>query len=167
MMKINISKLAEGTHEYELEAEPPSIGLDDEFQDKVLVAARLEKTKRQMYLKAKVRAVGSFYCDRCVEEFRLKLENEYELVYVTEQSDRDFYNADEVQVVSPEVNEIDIGEDVRQTVLLSVPQKLLCKESCAGLCPRCGRNLNREQCVCKAEEIDPRWERLRGLLNYQ
>ncbi len=166
-MKINVSKVAEGTHDYELKAEPAEIRLDEQFHDTVHVAVKLEKSKRQMHLRAQVKTVGRFHCDRCVEEFRLQLGNAYEMFYITEESERNLYNADGLQVLSPDVNEIDISEDVRQIVLLSIPQKLLCKESCAGLCPRCGRNLNRERCVCKAEEIDSRWEKLRGLLNYQ
>ena len=95
------------------------------------------------------------------------MHNVYHMLYTSEESDREFYDPDEVQVVSPDVREIDIRDDLRQFLMLAVPQKLLCKESCAGLCPRCGRNLNRERCSCSVEEIDPRWDKLRGLLNYQ
>jgi len=35
--------------------------------------------------------------------------------------------------------------------------KPLCREDCAGLCSRCGYNLNQGPCNCLAQEIDPRW----------
>jgi len=43
--------------------------------------------------------------------------------------------------------------------------KKLCKEDCKGLCPRCGKNLNEDNCICTEKEIDPRWEPLEKLRN--
>jgi uncharacterized protein len=166
-MKIDISNLSDGVHKYSLTAEPSEIGLGEQFNKQVRVALTLEKNNGQMHVRAQVEATGSFRCDRCVDEFDRKLKNEYQMLYTSEAADPELYDPDEVKVVSREMHEIDIGDDVRQFIMLAVPQKLLCKESCLGLCPRCGRNLNREQCVCTAKEVDPRWDKLRGLLNVQ
>jgi uncharacterized protein len=116
---------------------------------------------------ADVETTGTFRCDRCVDEFDKELRNNFQMLYTSEEADRDLYDPDEMRLVLPDQHEVDIGDDVRQFIMLAVPQKILCKESCAGLCPRCGRNLNRERCTCTVEEIDPRWDRLRGLLNVQ
>ena len=166
-MKIDISNLSEGIHEYTLTAKPAEISLGEEFHDTVHVALTLDRSNRQIYLKARVETVGRFRCDRCVDEFTKQVGNEYEMLYTSEGTDRELYKADEVQLVPPDFHEIEIGEDVRQVLMLAIPLKLLCKESCAGLCPQCGRNLNRERCTCTVGEIDPRWDKLRGLLNYQ
>ncbi|MGA9364733.1 MAG: DUF177 domain-containing protein [Bacteroidota bacterium] len=166
-MKIDVSGLSEGTHEYELAAEPSEIGLSEQFHNEVRVTLALEKNSRQIHMKADVETIGSFRCDRCLDGFDKELRNNFQMLYTSEESDRDGDDSDEVRLVSPDVHEINIGEDVRQFIMLAVPQKILCKESCAGLCPRCGRNLNRERCTCAAEEIDPRWDKLRGLLNVQ
>lgn len=45
-------------------------------------------------------------------------------------------------------DEMDISEDIRAEMLLELPMTLLCSEDCAGLCPTCGCNLNRESCTC-------------------
>jgi len=45
--------------------------------------------------------------------------------------------------------------------------KPLCSEGCKGLCPRCGRNLNRGKCGCGAGGVDPRWSGLKKLLGEQ
>lgn len=166
-MKIDISNLPEGTHECELAAEPSEIGLSEQFHNEVRVTLALHKNSRQIHMKAEVETIGSFRCDRCLDEFDKELENNFQMLYTSEESDRDGYDQDEVRLVSPDAHEINIGEDVRQFIMLAVPQKILCKDSCAGLCQRCGRNLNRERCTCTAEQIDPRWDRLRGLLNVQ
>src|SRR5438105_118959 len=39
---------------------------------------------------------------------------------------------------------IDLGPLVRDAVLLNLPADPLCREDCAGLCPRCGVNLNHQ-----------------------
>jgi uncharacterized protein len=69
----------------------------------------------------------------------------------------------EVQVISPEANMIDLGEDVRQYTILALPPKMLCGDDCAGLCPSCGTNLNKKTCQCQKEEVDSRWSGLQKL----
>ena len=44
--------------------------------------------------------------------------------------------------------EVDISEDIRSELLLQLPMILLCREDCRGLCPACGKNLNRGECGC-------------------
>ncbi len=40
-------------------------------------------------------------------------------------------------------------EDVlREQILLTLPMRVLCREDCAGLCPRCGHNRNAGPCGC-------------------
>jgi len=166
-MKIDISNVSEGTHEYALSAKPGEIGLGEQFHNAVNVALTLEKNNQHIHMTAEVETIGSFRCDRCVDEFEKELRNSFHMLYTSEEVDRDLYDQDEIRLVSPDLHEIDIGDDVRQFIMLAIPQKILCNESCAGLCPRCGQNLNRGRCTCTAKEIDPRWDKLRGLLNVQ
>ena len=53
-------------------------------------------------------------------------------------------------------HELDITEAVRQSVIVALPMKPLCKEDCAGLCHYCGENLNLG-CICESSEFDSRW----------
>ena len=50
-----------------------------------------------------------------------------------------------------------------EQIQLNVPMKPLCRVDCAGLCPRCGVNLNSGPCGCAGEQIDPRWKALEAL----
>ncbi len=52
-----------------------------------------------------------------------------------------------------------VGEQVQ----LNLPTHPLCREDCAGLCPRCGKNRNRVECGCESKAGDPRWAALAGL----
>ncbi len=164
-MKINISKLSDGEHNYTFITKPSELEIDEKrFNKPVYIEVTLEKSRRQIFLEANIYTVGRFQCDRCVEDFDLVLENSYRMYYVYSEEESKKYEPDEVMVITPETNEIDISDDVRQMVLLSVPMKLLCYEECLGLCPRCGKNLNFEVCTCKVEEIDPRWAPLLKLM---
>jgi uncharacterized protein len=51
----------------------------------------------------------------------------------------------------------------RETFILNMPSKTLCREDCRGLCSGCGVNLNYEKCRCK-KEVDPRLAALAKLL---
>jgi len=41
--------------------------------------------------------------------------------------------------------------------------KPLCGSDCNGLCPVCGKNLNRDTCECRRTWDDPRFAALREL----
>lgn len=43
---------------------------------------------------------------------------------------------------------IDMAEEVRQALVLSLPERSLCREECKGLCATCGANLNQAPCAC-------------------
>jgi uncharacterized protein len=52
---------------------------------------------------------------------------------------------------------IDLTSPARDLIFLSLPQVMLCRKDCAGLCPECGLNLNKNKCDCKNEgSYDPR-----------
>lgn len=58
---------------------------------------------------------------------------------------------------------IDLDRMTRDTVGLELPLSPLCRPDCAGLCPRCGADLNEGPCGCPTDEGDPRWSALREL----
>jgi uncharacterized protein len=44
--------------------------------------------------------------------------------------------------------------------VLALPQQLLCRDDCAGLCPDCGENLNDAPDHAHERAPDPRWAAL-------
>ncbi len=154
-MKINISNLSEGVHEYNFEESPSSIKLDERFSKPVLVQVELEKRRRQLFLTGHVKTSGRFVCDRCLDDFDSDINIDYRMTYVYEAHDAGEVDKDELTVIQTSTNEIDIGEDVMEYIVLAVPLKLLCKENCAGLCGTCGANLNRETCNCPKVKSEP------------
>ena len=51
----------------------------------------------------------------------------------------------------------------RDAFALELPEKVLCREDCAGLCPVCGKDLNDEPHEHSERQPDPRWAALEGL----
>ena len=45
----------------------------------------------------------------------------------------------------------------------SLPEQILCRDDCAGLCPVCGKDLNDEPHVHEETQLDPRWSALEAL----
>ena len=50
--------------------------------------------------------------------------------------------------------EIDLAPYLWEELVLATPEKFMCKEDCAGLCPQCGANRNTEGCACSVETSD-------------
>ena len=161
-MKIQIGGLSEGVHEYQFSEGASDLGLTDGFKGDVRVSVTLEKTGKQMVLKGGVTAEGDFVCDRCTRPLSVPVSSSYRMYYVAEGEEFAGVDPAELSIV-PGSGTLDITEDVRQTILLAVPLKLLCADSCRGLCPHCGKNLNVESCSCTVEQGDSRWEPLRSL----
>ena len=51
---------------------------------------------------------------------------------------------------------LDVDQLVCDELILNLPMKVLCSESCKGICNRCGTNLNHETCDCDTRSLDPR-----------
>lgn len=164
-MKIYVKHLSVGQHVIDASGQPEEYGLDDtpNFTDTVFVSLLLDRRPDALYVMHQIKAHGHFACDRCLEKFEKMIEADYRVIYTSDQSLLEY--DDELRYLAPDQQEIDIGDDVRDSILLAVPIKLLCSETCEGLCPHCGRNRNIEMCSCTATTIDPRWEKLKNLVD--
>jgi uncharacterized protein len=79
----------------------------------------------------------------------------------------------EYQATSPDSDELttpylvdgrlDLSAWARDSLVLALPDKILCRPDCAGLCPVCGKDLNAEPHEHGGQEPDPRWSALSRL----
>ena len=60
-------------------------------------------------------------------------------------------------------DQVDLNELMREQFYLALPMKPLCVDSCRGLCPQCGTNLNTGTCDCAPVWEDPRLAPLKNL----
>jgi len=164
-MRINVARLQKTPGE-ELELnfiyEPAAEDLDRGMRllRPVDVHLRLRSGRQGViWLTAELKVEAAFTCDRCLRTFERQLSGEYMEEYRLRGAQDPAEEDDgEVRIVYYRGSEIDTGEGVRQNVLLLMPTKHLCMESCEGLCPVCGHDLNTGPCGCDREVIDPRLE---------
>ena len=60
-------------------------------------------------------------------------------------------------------DQLQVGDWARDALALALPDQILCRPDCAGLCPTCGRNLNDEPHEHEVDTADPRWAALAEL----
>lgn len=92
-------------------------------------------------------------CDRCGNEVKIDLhiEFEYWITFRDEQLPEggEFECSDEdAQFLYLREPVIDVDEILHEQVVLAIPQQILCKEDCRGVCAGCGADLNSESCRC-------------------
>ena len=163
-LRIRISQLSEGIHNYQLISHPSELGLAENFQETIRVDVSLEKTKRELYLRVQVSTKAKYQCDRCSDDFDLPIQTSYNICYVYDEKDSEFLPDDEMRTIHIGTPYLELVDDVRDSILLAVPMKLICKKDCEGLCPHCGVNRNNEQCSCAEEHTDSRFDVLRTMI---
>ena len=162
-------------HELEFEESAEEINIKNKeiFPNPIHSHVSIDKSETHIYVKANVGSKAHFSCDRCLTEFDQDIQGElklyYEMVVHGSQSnlvdDENDSQDDSVRVIRQDQHEIDLTPDIRDIIWLTIPMKIVCSKDCKGICPGCGKDLNREECVCSKEHIDPRWEVLQTLLD--
>ena len=150
----------EHREEVELELEPLVLAGQEYVPAPAEVPATLRVTRATsgtvLGLESRVRLEGP--CFRCLAETELELPLE-----LREYQAHDPAASDEErsEYVSDDV--VDLSTWARDAVALALPDKILCRSDCAGLCPVCGKDLNLEPHVHEEEQGDSRWAALEAL----
>ncbi|TMK94174.1 MAG: DUF177 domain-containing protein [Actinobacteria bacterium] len=97
-------------------------------------------------------------CYRCLEDAVLELPIEGREYQATNPGE-----AEELRTQYVTDDRLDLAGWARDASALELPDKILCRSDCAGLCPVCGRNLNDEPHTHEEEAGDPRWSALAEL----
>ena len=102
-----------------------------------------------------VRAEALGVCDLCLDPAHLDIASEIEEYYLFDEPEDPEAFEDGFEVIGPE-RTLDLAEAISDAVVLDTPFVVLCKPDCAGLCPVCGCNLNRESCDCADRAAEER-----------
>jgi uncharacterized protein len=71
--------------------------------------------------------------------------------------------SDELKTPYVANDQLDLSGWARDALMLALPDKILCREDCAGLCPVCGADLNVQPHAHDDEQLDSRWAALSEL----
>ena len=92
-------------------------------------------------------------CSKCLVAFDLPVMAGIESLYLTEEEAETLGGEEDWEPVDGE--SVDLAPAIRSAVLLALPYAPLHDENCAGICPGCGCDLNKESCRCAGEESTP------------
>lgn len=118
----------------------------------------VESGPGRYYWQAELGACVETTCRRCLAPVSVDVDADVRVLF-TEDAQADDPSA---YVIPPQATELDLGATVREELILAVPEYVLCRDDCRGLCPRCGTDLNQGPCSCEPEP-DPRWAALDAL----
>jgi uncharacterized protein len=146
-MKIKISNLIEGTHDFTFQGPLQDLGFDKSFSGDFRLEVCLEKTPHQLILTADGELSVKMECDRCGTEYQGAIPCNFRLVFLAGAEEQESEN-DSIKYITRDTDEIDFGDDAHDFATLAIPMKKLCKHDCKGLCHSCGKDLNSESCEC-------------------
>jgi len=96
-------------------------------------------------------------CFRCLQDAELPLSLDLREYQATKPE------GDEEETEYLDDDRLDLSAWAHDAIALALPDKILCRPDCAGLCPVCGKDLNTEPHEHAEESADPRWAALEAL----
>ena len=150
--------------EIELELEPFELGGERYLPVPDRVPAELAITKATTGTVFDLRFTTRLHgpCYRCLEDAVLEVP-----IVAREYQATNPDGSDELRTPYLVDDNLDLAAWGRDAVALALPDKILCRAECAGLCPVCGKDLNKEPHTHEEVATDTRWaalERLREKL---
>ncbi len=165
-MKINVSKIPEGGMVLRFERDGewfrrnlPGATPPDFVPDRIDIVCTARRMKENVFIEGTVATAVDVPCCRCLEMIRLPLRSSFKYTFTPSPSrsqDEVELNAADLDFAYYEGDVIDLDTVIFEQILLQIPIKPLCAESCRGLCPHCGINLNKTSCNCRGEVLDER-----------
>ncbi|HET9436693.1 MAG TPA: DUF177 domain-containing protein [Gaiellaceae bacterium] len=126
------------------------------------VTLELSQASGATVLEMRLRVHLSGACMRCLGHAEISRD-----VRAREFHDFDAPPGDELRSDYVVDDHVQLSTWARDAVALELPDQILCRDDCAGLCPLCGKDLNVEPHEHLERVPDPRWaalEELRGQL---
>jgi uncharacterized protein len=125
-----------------------------------------ERADEEVRLRGSLETAMDTICSRCLEPARTPVARTFDLIFL--ERDRQMFDEDqEIELGEEDTQtaffagtELQIGDILREQVLLALPMKPLCAVDCKGLCPECGVNLNVNACGCARERFSPHMDQL-------
>lgn len=156
------------TRSYEIVAPVPETEAELNVARPMAGHISMLRTNRGILVEGQLAGSVVVECSRClrpvVVPVTIALEEEFQPTVDVARGTFVAVEEEDAALLIDEHHILDIGEVVRQAVLLEIPMQVLCRPDCAGLCQTCGQDLNEGPCDCPPTDIDPRWQQLSDLL---
>jgi uncharacterized protein len=149
-----VERLARGVHDYH-------------FPGGLAVSLEHYRSGLDVFFQGSLRGAVVGSCARCAEEYSFQLDHAFALVLVPRAANVEPATklaVDDLALSTYDRDEIDLTPLLHEQTMLALPTRPLCRETCLGLCARCGANLNAGPCGCPAVPGEPRLAVLRELI---
>lgn len=133
--------------------------------DAIRARFTLTRLGRTINVEGRLEAQIGLTCCRCLKPLTKDLRTDFRYAYLP--AERMPREAD-TEVTEEDVGTgyyedvIDLGEVVVEQIVLEIPMKPLCRETCRGLCPYCGIDLNMADCDHKEKTLSSPFSLLKG-----
>jgi DUF177 domain-containing protein len=146
---------------YDVEVEPFVLGGQryESTPGTIPVELEISQPSGASLFDVRLRVHLSGACMRCLGYAEIERE-----VVAREFHDPDAPVADELHSEYVANDQLRLSAWARDAIALELPDQILCRPDCAGLCPVCGKDLNVEPHEHSERDPDPRWSALEGLL---
>jgi uncharacterized protein len=131
-------------------------------------AEMVQHSDGEVRIQAKYTVEMSAQCDRCLGRAKFPLDAGFDLYYrpmsfIAKEEEVEI-DEGETEIGFYEGGGLELGDILKEQILLALPMQRVCAETCLGMCPVCGRNRNETNCDCQIpREADERWGALRKL----
>lgn len=155
---------------------PPGRDLPRELEQPFAIEVRAHTMGEDVYLEGVIEGSLTLECSRCLaryghrlrEPFRLVLEPAGSRVPADPEASAALARdglclGDEFETGWYRGGEIRLDSVCLEVISLSLPVQPLCRDDCAGLCARCGADLNQERCGCREAAAKSPFEVLAAL----
>ncbi len=150
--------------EVRLDQEDPAVR-DLDVKGPITGSFHIRKVGLQLLVRGRVAGDVRLRCARCLEDFILEVQEDVDIelrpVDDLARSELEMeLGADDLDVEFFRGDVLDLGHLAAEQIVLAIPMKPICRETCAGICPMCGADRSRQPCGCQNEEPDNRWSEL-------
>jgi uncharacterized protein len=154
-MEFKLHELPDGQSRIDLEVPAQSVGItasDVELEGPLRIGLSLDRRGDEIWIRGALHAIALQQCSRCLIDFSQILELEFEVFCAKLPQARTMspkaLDEEDGGVHFHDGHVLSIDSEIREAVLLGLPMRSLCREACAGLCPRCGEDRNLGSCRC-------------------
>lgn len=150
MLQVDVRELRRGPVATDglLPVDDPALqGLGMELAAPVVVSGILQGAPERLTFRwnGRIQAQVRGVCRRCLAEMVTAVDSSVAAVFTP---DPDLADDPGAYLLVDPVTVVEVTPAVREELLLAAPAFALCREDCAGLCPRCGADLNAGPCGC-------------------
>ena len=162
-MKLRLNSIKEGSQTIEMTLTGSDLAIADEkFNKPIQAVLNIYKGPHQTTIKSRMKTAVTLECDRCLKPYEHNLEAAFQAILSL--LDPDEVSDENIIPISSKTREVDLSPFAHDALLIELPMKSVCSDSCKGICAGCGADLNKGKCTCKTDDIDDRWKPLNNLL---